>query len=335
MLGGYTEMEREAPRPGVELFVSLAGPVVSLVLGLLAAGAAVVLPSGGVAETFAFQLALSNIVVAVFNALPGLPLDGGRALQALVWKASGDANLGRRVAGWSGRLVALATAATVLVLFLQGVLEGFFGLVFTLLVAVTLWVGAGQAIRHGKIAASLPRFSARELARPVVAVTAATPLAEAERLASPNGHEPNGHEPNGQKLNGQELNGQELNSQDLNGQEPNGQETNGQEQRPVIAVVDGDGGLIGFVHGASARAVPPERRPWVPVGDVTRRIDPQHVLTGELWGTDLLQAIRDDPAGDYLVVSGEDVHGVLRGADLVSLVEPYRPHRPTVRRNRT
>ncbi|GAA2619611.1 hypothetical protein GCM10010399_58280 [Dactylosporangium fulvum] len=291
MLGGYTEMDREAPRPGVELFVSLAGPVVSLVLGLLAAGAAAVLPSGGIAETFAFQLALSNIVVAVFNALPGLPLDGGRALQALVWKVSGDANLGRRVAGWAGRLMALATAGTVLVLYARGVLEGLFGLVFTLLVAVTMWVGAGQAIRHGRIAASLPPFSARELARPVVAVTAATPLSEAERIAAQSG-----------------------------------------QHQPVVAVVDGAGGLIGFVHGASARAVPPERRPWVPVGDVARRIDGQHVLAGDLRGTDLLQAIRDDPGGDYLVVSGEDVHGVLRGADLVSLVEPSRP---TVRRKST
>ncbi|WP_238013343.1 site-2 protease family protein [Dactylosporangium sp. AC04546] len=291
MLGGYTEMEREAPRPGIELYISLAGPAVSLAIGLLAAAAALVLPPGGVAETFAFQLALSNIVVAVFNALPGLPLDGGRALQAVVWKLSGDANLGRRVAGWAGRVVAVATAATVLILFERGILAGYFGVIFTLLVAVTLWVGAGQAIRHGRVAASLPPFSARELARPVVAVSATTPLAEAARLAAMS-----------------------------------------EERQPVVAVVDGAGGLIGFVHGASARAVPAERRPWVPVGDVTRRIDPQHVLQGDLRGTDLLQAIRDDPAGDYLVVSGEDVHGVLRGADLVSLVEPRRP---TARRKNT
>jgi Zn-dependent protease len=289
MLGGYTEMEREAPRPGVELFVSLAGPVVSLLLGLLAAGAALVLPSGGLAETFALQLALSNIVVAVFNALPGLPLDGGRALQALVWKLSGDPNLGRRVAGWSGRVVAAGTAVTAVALFYQGVLTEYFGLLFTLLVSITMWVGAGQAIRHGKVAASLPPFNARELARPVVPVAAGTPLAEAERIA--------------EQAGGRHL-----------------------------AVVDGAGAMVGFVHGASARAVPTERRPWVPVGDVTRRIDEHHVLAGDLRGTDLLHAIRDDPGGDYLVVSGEDVHGVLRGAELLSLLETRRP---TSRRNRT
>ncbi|MEV8516576.1 site-2 protease family protein [Dactylosporangium sp. NPDC051484] len=295
MLGGYTEMEREAPRPGVELYVSLAGPVVSLAIGLVAAGAAVVLPPGGIAATFAFQLALSNIVVALFNALPGLPLDGGRALQALVWQLSGDANVGRQVAGWAGRVLALATAGVALLLWHFRLVHGYFGILFTLLVALTMWVGAGQAIRHAKATASLPPFSARELARPVVAVTADTPLSEADRIASM-----------------------------------------AAERAPVVAVVDGGGSLVGFVHGASARAVPAERRPWVPIGDVTRRIDRDHVLAGDLRGPDLLMAINDDPGGDYLVVTGEDVHGVLRGADLVSLVAPTRrPRRPTVRRNST
>src|SRR5689334_246069 len=123
MLGGFTEMEREAPRPSVELYVSLAGPLVSLVIGLLAAGMAVVLPAGTVAEQFAVQLALSNIVVAVFNALPGLPLDGGRALQAAIWAASGDQHLARRIAGWAGRLLAVATLVTALVLYERGLLR--------------------------------------------------------------------------------------------------------------------------------------------------------------------------------------------------------------------
>ncbi|MER7276392.1 site-2 protease family protein [Dactylosporangium sp. NPDC000244] len=297
MLGGYTEMEREAPRPGVELYVSLSGPAVSLVLGLLAAGAAAILPRGGIPETFAFQLALSNIVVALFNALPGLPLDGGRALQALVWKLTGDPNTGRIVAGWVGRLLALATAAVAVLLLYSPLVKGYFGVLFTLLVALTMWVGAGQAIRHAKAVGNLPPFSARELARPVVALTATTPLSEADRIAALGEN---------------------------------------QERQPVVAVVDSAGSLVGFVHGASARAVPAERRPWVPLGDVTRRIDRAHVLPGDLRGADLLTAIRDDPGGDYLVVTGEDVHGVLRGAELVSLVAPTRrPRRPTVRRNST
>ena len=288
MLGGFTEMEREAPRPGVELLVSLAGPLVSLVLGLISAGAAAVLPSGTIGEQFAVQLALSNIVVAVFNALPGLPLDGGRALQAAVWAFSGDPNLARRVAGWAGRGIAAATFVLAVFLYTRGVLQ-IFGFAFTVLVAVFMWTGAGQAIRHGQAVARLPQLDARELARPIVAVGAGTPLSEAQRLAGQSGL-----------------------------------------RDPVIAVVDPGGSLVGLLSDAAARAVPEPRRPWVAIGDVSRTIDAAHVLSGHLRGTDLLHAIRADPGGDYLVVSGEDVHGVLRGADIISLLEPRRL---AVRRN--
>ncbi|GAA3289176.1 hypothetical protein GCM10020218_057330 [Dactylosporangium vinaceum] len=156
---------------------------------------------------------------------------------------------------------------------------------------------AGQAIRHAKAVGKLPPFSARELARPIVAVTQPTPLAEADRIAA----------------------------------------LGDNERRPVVAVVDGAGSLVGFLHGASARAVAgPSGAPGSPVGDVTRRIDEDHVLTGDLRGAELLQAIRDDPGGDYLVVTGEDVHGVLRGAELLALVAPNRrPRHPTARRNST
>ncbi len=58
------------------------------------------LPSQGLAYQFAFQLAVSNVLVAVFNSLPGLPLDGGRALRAGVWALTRDRHLGTEVAGW-------------------------------------------------------------------------------------------------------------------------------------------------------------------------------------------------------------------------------------------
>ena len=54
-------------------------------------------------DQLAFQLAWSNLIVAVFNALPGLPLDGGRALRAMVWGVTGNRHTGTAVAGWIGR----------------------------------------------------------------------------------------------------------------------------------------------------------------------------------------------------------------------------------------
>jgi len=293
MLGGFTEMEREAPRPSVELAVSLAGPLVSLILGLASAAAAVVLPDGSIGDRFAVQLALSNIVVAVFNSLPGLPLDGGRALQAGVWALTGNNNLARKIAGWSGRVLALATLLAAVYLYSQEILR-FFGFAFTVLVAIFMWTGATQAIRQGEVMARLPDLDAARLAHPIVALTADTPLAEAERLAAATG--------------------------------------TGTSVPPVIAVVDPNGALIALLTDVAARAVPEHRRPWVAVGDVSKSLDPPHVLSGELRGTDLLQAIRPDPTGDYLVVSGEDVLGVLRGAEIVDLLEPRGL---ASRRNRT
>lgn len=183
LLGGYTEMEGEAPRPGVELVVALAGPAVSMVLGVAAAGAALVLPGQTLANELAFQLAVSNILVAMFNVLPGLPLDGGRALRAAVWAVSRDRHLGTRVAGWVGRVVAVAfLAAAVLLYASAGVAP--FGFLFMLLVAFTLWQGASAAIRLARISSRFPLIDLRRLTRPVFRVPSGMPLAEAQRRAA-------------------------------------------------------------------------------------------------------------------------------------------------------
>lgn len=183
LLGGYTEMDRDAPSPAVELMVSLAGPAVSLLLGGAAAGLTVATDGGTLARQLALQLAVANIVVAVFNILPGLPLDGGRALRAVVWAASRDRHRGTLVAGWSGRAVAVATAASALVLYQVAVFSAF-GMIFMLLVALTLWQGATQSIRLARISSRFPLIDLLRLARPVFLVPTGTPLAEAQRRAA-------------------------------------------------------------------------------------------------------------------------------------------------------
>jgi Zn-dependent protease len=180
LLGGYTEMERDAPTPRVDLLVSLAGPAVSFVLGAFAVGATLALPDRTVANQLAFQLAVSNVIVAIFNILPGLPLDGGRALRAGVWAATRDRHLGTEVAGWAGRIVALGTAVVIVLLTLAQVLAPL-ALPLMLLVAVTLWRGAGQSIRVARISRRFPLIDLSRLARPAFAVPTGTPLAEAQR----------------------------------------------------------------------------------------------------------------------------------------------------------
>ncbi|WP_433394134.1 site-2 protease family protein [Micromonospora sp. KLBMP9576] len=180
LLGGYTEMDRDAPTPRVDLLVSLAGPAVSAVLGAIAVAATLALPDGTLAHQLAFQLAVSNVIVALFNMLPGLPLDGGRALRAAVWAVTRDRHRGTEVAGWVGRAVAVGTAALVALLTVTRVLAPL-ALPLMLLVAFTLWRGAGQSIRLARISRRLPLIDLSRLARPALAVPAGTPLAEAYR----------------------------------------------------------------------------------------------------------------------------------------------------------
>jgi Zn-dependent protease len=180
LLGGFTEMDRDAPNPKVDALVSLAGPAVSLVLGGVATGLTLLLPDRTLPDQLAFQIAVSNIIVAIFNVLPGLPLDGGRALRAGVWAATKNRDRGTEVAGWAGRGIAALTAAVVVLLAVRGVIT-LFGAAFMVMVAFTLWQGAGQAIRLARISRRYPMIDLGRLARPLLPVPTGTPLAEAQR----------------------------------------------------------------------------------------------------------------------------------------------------------
>lgn len=179
ILGGYTEMVGDTPSPRAELLVSLAGPAVSLVLGAGAAAGAVVLPDGPLMQVV-LLVALANLVVAFFNVLPGLPLDGGRALRAVVWRLSGDRHRGTVVAARWGQGVALVTVAAAALLYARTAVD-VWGLVLLALVAVTLWQGAAASLRSAQMARRVPALDVDALTRPVVTVPSGTPLAEAQR----------------------------------------------------------------------------------------------------------------------------------------------------------
>jgi hypothetical protein len=87
-----------------------------------------------------------------------------------------------------------------------------------------------------------------------------------------------------------------------------------------LAVADTSGRVVALVHDAAAAAVPVERRPWVPVDDVARTLDPGRTLAADLAGEDVLRAVQAHPAPSYLVVSDGVVVGVLRTADLARLL---------------
>ena len=108
LLGGVASVERECATAMGAFRVAAAGPLVSLVLGggllLSVHGASHLSPILG---RLVSELAVVNIVLALFNLLPGLPLDGGLILKALVWQVTGSQRRGIQVATATGRALSL------------------------------------------------------------------------------------------------------------------------------------------------------------------------------------------------------------------------------------
>jgi Zn-dependent protease/CBS domain-containing protein len=140
IFGGMAELGREPDRPKVELLTALAGPaasiaigVLSFALGLFAAGPLPGTPAEigdfrhfGAVATVLLWLGPTNIMLGLFNLVPGFPLDGGRVVRALVWWKTGDLERATRWASRGGQLVA-AALIVVGVLMIFGYRVPFFG----------------------------------------------------------------------------------------------------------------------------------------------------------------------------------------------------------------
>src|ERR1700754_2504651 len=179
-LGGHTEIERDAPTPGRDLVVSAAGPLLSLALGGLGLLAAQAIDDGVPGYLF-WMLAVPNLIVGVFNVLPGFPLDGGHMLRAAVWRVTGDEHRGTIVAARTGQV--LAGLVLVMPFALDGASPDIYTIVWAGLVAALLWSGATQALAVGRMRSRLPRLDTRTLARRAAPVAADLPVSEALRQA--------------------------------------------------------------------------------------------------------------------------------------------------------
>ena len=182
-LGGMTEIDGASRKPRHEFWIAVVGPLTSIAVGLVALAASFVTPPG-LMQAAIQGLAGANIIIGVLNLVPGLPLDGGRVLKALVWGASGDQHKATIVAGWGGRLTALALLAWPVV---QEPLTGspptITDLILVFVVGLFLWTGATAAMAHARLRQRLPALVARPLARRTLTVPEDTPLAEAVRRA--------------------------------------------------------------------------------------------------------------------------------------------------------
>lgn len=128
LFGGQAEIEREPPHPRAEFWMAIAGPAFSLALGgacmgiaqlalgergtaMLAEQPRAALATLGFAPTILLWLGSVNVVLAVFNMVPGFPLDGGRVLRAVVWWLTGNRARATRWAAGAGRFFGSAMMA--------------------------------------------------------------------------------------------------------------------------------------------------------------------------------------------------------------------------------
>ncbi|MFF1813166.1 site-2 protease family protein [Streptomyces sp. NPDC058251] len=282
--GGVSEIEKEAETPGREFVLAFVGPLLSLILSGLFYLAMLPVEPGTVPGVLLAGLMISNLIVAAFNLLPGLPLDGGRMLRAVVWKITGRPMSGTIAAAWVGRALAVSVLIGLPLLTQSGALgaapDNIGGMdtvtdaLLAAILAAIIWTGAGNSLRMARLREHLPELRARSLTRRAVPVETNTPLSEALRRANEAGAR-------------------------------------------ALVVVDADGEPLSLVREAAIVGVPEHRRPWVAVSGLAQDLTDGMRVSAELAGEALLDALRAAPATEYLVVedSGE-IYGVLSAADV-------------------
>ncbi|MFJ2032622.1 site-2 protease family protein [Streptosporangium sp. NPDC087985] len=274
LLGGVSEIEREPETPGREFMVAFVGPLLSLGLAVAGFVASQFIGPHTVLGVLTFQLWFANLIVGIFNLLPGLPLDGGRMLRAGVWKVTRNPGSGTIAAAWAGRVLAVVLVAVPVGLALMSGQAPGWAFIWSVLLASFIWLGATQALRSARVRARIPQVNARALARRAIAVTGDLPLAEALRRAA-------------------------------------------EAQAGAMVVVDHEGHPTGIVNEVAVEATPENRRPWVTAGSLARSLEPSLVLAADLSGESLIDAMREAPAGEYLLVErGGEIFGVLATSDV-------------------
>ncbi|MER8016473.1 site-2 protease family protein [Streptomyces griseoluteus] len=281
--GGVSEIEKEAETPGREFVLAFVGPLLSLVLAGLFYLALKPVEPGTVPGVLLAGLMISNLIVAIFNLLPGLPLDGGRMLRAVVWKITGRPMTGTVAAAWVGRALAVSVLIGLPLLNQSGTLGGdrdvsgmdtVTDALLAAILAAIIWTGAGNSLRMARLREHLPDLRARTLTRRAVPVQSDTPLSEGLRRANAAGAR-------------------------------------------ALVVVDTDGNPLSLVREAAIVGVPEHRRPWVPVSELAQDLTAGMRVSAELSGEELLDTLRATPATEYLVVENTgEIYGVLSAADV-------------------
>lgn len=170
IFGGLASLEKESKTPAEAFWVAIAGPLVSLILFCIFTAIGFGTAVSGPLAAILGVVATVNLALALFNLIPGLPLDGGNILKAIVWKITGNPYKGVVFASRVGQIfgwIAIASGLLPLILF------GSFASFWNLLIGFFLLQNAGNAAQFARVQEQLTGLTAAD------AVTLDSPIVSA------------------------------------------------------------------------------------------------------------------------------------------------------------
>jgi Zn-dependent protease/predicted transcriptional regulator len=279
LFGGVAKMEGDAPTPGAAFRIAVAGPLTSVALGLVFLAISAMygdLGLPGLVGDGARWLGIINLVLAAFNMVPGAPLDGGRALRAVLWSATGDRDRSGVLAARAGRVVGYVVIALGV---LQFATLGVGGL-WLVLIGWFLLSAARVEESHAELRGVLGEVPVSQLMTPdPVTVRAGTSVQDF--------------------LEGHVF----------------------RHRFSTFPVVDEVGRPVGLVTVSRVKAVPADRWPVTTVEAVASPIDQVGCARPDEPVVDALERLGADGDGRILVLSGEQLVGIVSPVDVVRSME--------------
>lgn len=310
LFGGVSNMQREPPSPTAELLIAVVGPLTSIALGVGfsaiagvltavsmtdASGTFTRLPHMGPITTLFVWLGSINVMIGLFNLIPGFPLDGGRVLRAVLWRATGDLHRATRWAASVGQAVGWTfIACGVAMVF--GVSIPFFGTGFV----GGLWLAFIGWFLHSAAAQAAKRVALDEV---LAGLTVEQLMQRHGPAVAP------------------EVSVAELVAHHLLHAE--------ERSLPVVH----DGVLRGLVSMAEVRPVPPNLWAVTKVGTITRDLDTLETATLEEPFVGAYERLARRDIGQLPVLDDGQFVGMLRRRDITRWIElawrPGAPSRPS------
>ncbi|MFD2839479.1 site-2 protease family protein [Populibacterium corticicola] len=182
-LGGHAGFKNEFRQPWHSFLVSVAGPLANIALYFAMWFGAELIPVSSSSAALAYVVVknagMMNLFLGLFNLVPGLPLDGGNALSAIVWQFSKKRVTGMKIAARSGQIVAIGFALyTIGWPMLQGRTPQTIYLMWSVLLVWVVWSGARGALQYARHLEQVERVNLAELVRPALVTSADTTLAQ-------------------------------------------------------------------------------------------------------------------------------------------------------------